>query len=116
MHELSIAENILNIVKESAKTANAISVSRVKLDVGRLSGIELGALKFAIRSVLKGSIAEKARIEYNVIEGQALCLDCGKTSLMKDLFGTCQSCGGSRFDIIAGTEMKIAAIEIETPD
>lgn len=114
MHELSIAENIIEIVEQSARDAKALKINRIVLDIGRLSGIEMDALKFAMTSMLKGSLAEGAIVEYHEIEGKAHCTACGRDSSVNDFFSLCPHCNGYQLDIVQGKEMKVSSIEVES--
>ena len=47
MHELDLARNIVDLAAEEAKRVDAVKVTAVRLKVGRLSGVDAGALHFA---------------------------------------------------------------------
>jgi hydrogenase nickel incorporation protein HypA/HybF len=63
MHEMSLAESILQIVEETAARQDFRRVTEVRLEIGALSGVEVDALSFCLDVVLKGSVADGARIE-----------------------------------------------------
>ena len=46
MHEMSIAEGIVDIVLDTMKNNDASQVHSVQLDVGMMSGVEPDALHF----------------------------------------------------------------------
>ncbi len=46
MHELSLAQDIVEQATEAARTANGGRVVAVHLTIGRLAGVEPGALLF----------------------------------------------------------------------
>jgi hydrogenase nickel incorporation protein HypA/HybF len=112
MHELSIAENIAEIVIATCKKAGADKVTRIELEIGRLSGIELDALQFALSFTLKNGLAEGAEVDYALIDGSGVCQDCSKASPMDDIFSVCSHCGSIRMDLIQGQELKIKKIEV----
>ncbi len=112
MHELSIAENIIEIVVEAAAKENASAVSRIILDIGRLSGIEKDALQFAMNVVIKGTIAEHAEIILNDIVGRAHCAGCGQDSVINDFFELCPHCNSHELEILSGKEMKVSKIDV----
>jgi len=116
MHELSIAMNIVELAEEAALKKNAISISRVALDIGSLSGIEYDALTFAMEEAVKDSMLAKASIEYNIIEAVAVCEDCCNEFVSDDYFKTCPICNSLNTSLIKGKELKIKAIDIETND
>ncbi len=116
MHELTLAENILDIVSDSLRDQPDARVTRISIDIGRLSGVEPDALKFAMDAVVKETFAETAKLEYQFTEGQIRCLDCNRVSPAHNLYSQCSHCQSFRVDIVGGQELKVSAIEIETTD
>ena len=55
MHELSIARSIVELVEEQADNRGASVVEELELEIGRLSGVEIQTLAFALDSAIKGS-------------------------------------------------------------
>ena len=78
MHEMSLAEAILQIVEDTAAQQGCRRVSEVRLEIGALSGVEVDALSFCLDVVLKGSVADGARVELERLPGQGYCLSCGE--------------------------------------
>jgi hydrogenase nickel incorporation protein HypA/HybF len=112
MHELSIAIDIVQIVKDTAKNAGADSVAAIDLEIGELSGIEIEALKMAMHVTLKDTVAEDAELNIRLMKGEAHCIDCGRNSPASDLFSLCPACGSFRMDIVKGKEMSITSITV----
>lgn len=107
MHEVSIAEGILDIVERTARS-NAISrVKTVRIAVGELAGIDIDALQFAWASVRKGGPAEKAQLLIERPSGEAWCMDCCKTVPLKRYGDPCPLCGGYKLTATGGTEMRV---------
>ena len=46
MHEMSLAQGILQIVEDTLAREGGGRVSLIRLEVGRLAGVELDALRF----------------------------------------------------------------------
>ena len=51
MHEVSLAEGVIDVVERAAEGAHATAVSEVRVAVGELSNVEIEALAFAFESV-----------------------------------------------------------------
>lgn len=113
MHELSVAQNIIEIVTEFAKKNNADRVTEVTLDIGAVFGIIPENLEFAWDISVKNTIIEGAKLKINFIKAKALCLDCKKEFDMVDIYTMCEFCGSLKFDIIQGKELKVKSIIIE---
>ena len=63
MHEMAIAESMLEIVEATARSNAAARVSAIWLELGVLSHVEPHALVFCFDAVARGSLAEGARLE-----------------------------------------------------
>ena len=113
MHELSVACNILEIVEKESKAFDTGKVSKVELDIGTLSGIELDALIFAWDIATKSSAIAPAPLEINHITAQAKCMDCNNQFEIEDYFTPCPQCGSIRTDIIKGKELQVKSITID---
>jgi len=112
MHEISLCEGILQIVEDAAKRDAFSAVRRVRLEIGRFSGIEVGALRFGFDVVMKGSLAEGAALEIIEVPGEAYCFDCGESVAVSERFDPCPRCGGARLSPTGGTEMRIRDLEV----
>ena len=109
MHELGITQNIVAIVKEHA---NGNKVSRVLLEIGKLSAIMPDAIRFCFDICAQGTVLAGAKLEILEIPGLAECSQCGAKIPLEKPFGICQ-CGSVQLNLITGEELKIKEIEIE---
>ncbi len=109
MHELGITQNIVAIVSEHAKGQK---VSRVLLEIGKLSAIMPDAIQFCFDICSQGTVLEGSTLEILEIPGLAKCRHCGAEIALDKPFGICQ-CGSVQLDLINGEELKIKEIEIE---
>jgi len=112
MHELSIAQSIVDIASEEAVKAEAVSISKIELDIGLLAGIEFDAFDFAWPEAIKDTVLENAERTINKISGKAKCGKCSHIFDMQDYFELCPKCGAFENDVISGKELKIRSIEI----
>ena len=108
MHELGITQNIVAIVSEHAKGQK---VSRVLLEIGKLSAIMPDAIQFCFDICSQGTVLEGSTLEILEIPGLAKCRHCGAEIALDKPFGICQ-CGSVQLDLINGEELKIKEIEI----
>lgn len=75
MHELSIAQNVLEIVLAEAEKNKGKKVKGVYLKLGEGSAIEPDSLIFCFELVSKGTIAEEAEIHIERVKGTGFSLD-----------------------------------------
>lgn len=113
MHEMSLAEGVLQLVEETAQREKAQRVKLVVLEIGRLSSVEPEAMKFCFEAVTHGSIAQGAALEIVNVAGVGWCMPCGESVPMQENYGACPKCGSYQVQPTGGTEMRVKEIEIE---
>lgn len=113
MHEMSLMESVMEIVEDEARKAGAKSVKAVKLAIGELSHVEPEAMAFCFEAVVRGSIADGAKLEIERVPGQGWCLDCSETVALSERFGACPKCGNHRVQMTAGEDLRVAELEVE---
>lgn len=112
MHELSLCENIREIIQEQAVQDGFAQVNRVWLEVGALSCVEPEALRFGFDVVMRGSVAEGATLEITTPPAQARCLACHQTSLVTQRYEPCPLCGAAEMQVTQGDALKISKLEV----
>lgn len=112
MHEVSICEGIRGVIEEQALTHGFTSVLRITLEIGAFAGVEQAALRFGFDAVMRGSVAEGARLEIIDLPGRARCYDCEDVVDIMDLLACCPRCGGQRLLPEGGNEMRIKDMEV----
>jgi hydrogenase nickel incorporation protein HypA/HybF len=113
MHEMSLCENIIQIIEDNAHKQNYNHVKTIWLEIGKLSSIEVDAMHFGFDAVSRDTIADGARLEIIQTPGQAWCMQCSQNVEVNNRFDACPLCGGYQLQITAGDEMKIKELEVE---
>ncbi len=62
MHEMALMESVVEIALEEMTKAGASKLSRIALDIGRLSAVEPEAMRFCFAAVAAGTRAEGAEL------------------------------------------------------
>ena len=112
MHELAIAEGMLEIVEAAAKRNDARRVGAIRLEIGALSCVDPAALRFCFDAVTRGSIAEGAQLEIDTTAGVAWCLTCSEAVPLAALGDACPQCGSYQLQVTQGDAMRVKDIEI----
>jgi hydrogenase nickel incorporation protein HypA/HybF len=112
MHELGIAQNILQIVRQSVPPTNAADVRSIRIRVGRLSGIVPDSLEFCFGAIVHNTDMQKARLEIDQVPIVAECKDCTHSFQMDDLGFSCPACKSMNLQLISGRELEVVEIEI----
>ncbi len=112
MHELSLAESVIDLVEASRREHAFVRVHVVRLAVGALAAVEPEALDFAFASVASGTCAQGARLEIVEVPGQGECSRCGIRGPMEELVAVCAACGGP-MAVVAGRDLRVLDLDVE---
>ena len=104
MHELYLAESILNIVQEYATQQHFSKVNSISLSFGRLSCIESKSLQFAFEVQAKNTSAENASLNFQILSAVIHCFSCEKDLEVETYSAICTECGGEEVILTGGTE------------
>lgn len=113
MHEMSLCEGILQVLRETAARQQFHKVLRVRLEVGALATVEPEALRFGFDVVMKDSLADGATLEIIHHPALAWCFQCMETVEIRQRFDPCPGCGGHQLQVTEGEELKIKDLEVE---
>ena len=86
-------------------------MSRVTLEVGKLSGVMREAIAFCFDMVTAGTALDGATLEIREIEGRVRCDSCGAEFATETLFAPCP-CGSFRLTRLEGEELNIKSMEL----
>jgi len=112
MHEMALCESIRSIIEEQAARQAFTRVERVALDVGAFSGVEVEALRFGFDVVMKGSVAQDARLEIVEQEGRGWCMPCAVEVSIAQRYDPCPHCGSYQLQVTGGEDLKIRELEV----
>jgi len=113
MHEMSLCESIMQIIEDEAQRQGFGRVIRVRLEIGRLSGVEIEAMRFGFDAVTRDSLADGAELEIIELPGTAWCLPCGCEVEVQQRFDACPRCGSYQLQVVSGDQMQIKDREVE---
>lgn len=112
MHELSLAQGIIDIAVSEARKHDAAGVKTIKLRLGEFTGVAREALEFSFEVAKRGTAAESAALEIETVELKTLCRRCGIVGRpTEDFCLTCSRCGDP-VEILAGREMQVEYVEL----
>lgn len=114
MHELSLAHGIVEQAAEAARAAKAERVLAVHLKVGRLAGVEAGALLFCYDIASQGTLLEGSRLEIEDVPLVVWCAHCLETVELPGVQSfRCPTCHTPCGEIRQGRELQIESLEVE---
>lgn len=113
MHEMAIAEGILDICLDTLKENGGSVVRSIQIHIGHMSGVEPEALTFCFDAVSKGTPAEKAQLEIELVPVTGYCLDCQESFRIDNYVFRCPTCEGQQVITEKGKELKVVSIDID---
>lgn len=114
MHEMSIAVNMMEILKKEMERQGAERLKEVRLKIGELTAVEPESLRFCFEAITEGTIMEGAVLSIEEIGLTAYCPTCNTEFKLDRYFTTlCPGCGGRAGALISGRELDIVSMEIE---
>jgi hydrogenase nickel incorporation protein HypA/HybF len=112
VHELSIAQSIVESVRAEAAAHPGARVTRVGIRVGDLSGVQADALQFSFDVIVRGTDLEQATLDIERVALQQHCERCARDFPVVDYTLLCPTCGAST-RTVAGDELQMTYLELE---
>lgn len=103
----------LRMAEEAARAAGANRILKLRLRLGRLSGVMEESLRFAFDVVSRETLAAGAMLEIERVPGMCWCAACQAEFACVDFFDECPRCHNPSDELRRGRELEIAAVEVE---
>jgi hydrogenase nickel incorporation protein HypA/HybF len=113
MHELALAQSILDIVEQEMTRHGATRVTLIRLEVGEFTALVPESLAFCFEVITKGTPLEGVRLEMNSVPLTGRCRGCGEEFQIREYNFSCPRCETKDIETIAGKELLIKEIEAE---
>jgi hydrogenase nickel incorporation protein HypA/HybF len=123
MHEFSTAQGIMSMILSTANRYQVEKIIQINLEIGEFTLLNHYQLRFSLKTLSKGTIAERAKINIKTIKGNLKCKNCGyqgyrevkeEDHLMISFSPfTCPKCDSPNTDIIGGREINIKDIKLK---
>ena len=111
MHELSITQSVIEAV---AERMGERQVTRVRLSIGKLSGVVVDSVRFCFDLAAEGTTLEGAVLEVDEPSGHCRCRDCATEFEVDDPIVLCPACAGADVDVQSGRDLRIVSVEVRT--
>ena len=121
MHELAATESLLHTAIKAAEEGGAEKILKIQVGIGRYSGILQEYVRKYYEIAAKGTIAEKAELEFRFLPVRLRCTKCGTertAGILDD--GTvdensvCPSCGSGEFTLMPENwDLYVDRVEVE---
>jgi hydrogenase nickel incorporation protein HypA/HybF len=117
MHEMSIANSLLDSVRTEALRFPDKHIAKVGVRIGALAGVDPEALRFCFEVFVKDSDMEPLELDIDYRARRHECLVCGESFDAAYEDTPCPRCGAADSIFISGDELELAYLEVEdAPD
>ncbi|MCP4684232.1 MAG: hydrogenase maturation nickel metallochaperone HypA [bacterium] len=115
MHELKIAESIVDSVSKEMERRGLKSLRAVGLRIGELTDIVPESLEFGFNAIVAATPMEGVRLEIERVPITGRCRDCGAEFAVRDFQFLCPTCEGRGVTTVGGNELEICYLEVDDP-
>ena len=113
MHEMSLAQALVDQVTELAEKDGCHKVLSVDVSIGALSGVMRDSLEFCFPVVARGTLLEGTKLNVTEVPLKAECRDCRQITNPEPFEVTCSHCGSMNLMVLEGKEFKLVSLEVE---
>ena len=113
MHEMGIAQSILDIVEQKMASHGATKVSTIRLVIGEFRAVLPQSLTFCFEIITKDTPLEGVNLEIEQVLLTGRCIDCREEFIIKEYRFICPKCGSRQIETIAGKELFVKEIEVQ---
>lgn len=109
MHEMAIAEAVLEIVRSHA---DGRRVERLDVKIGHLRQVVPSAFEFAFQLAAAGTNVEGAELVIEAVPAAVRCRACGADTRIDWFPLRCARCGGLDTDVVSGEELLVESLDV----
>ena len=114
MHELSVAQALLERAEAMCRAEKARAVRRIQLRVGELAGIEKRQLAAAFAAIREGTLCAHATLAFHDVAAVWSCPTC-RVDVPRGAPLRCPTCGRPAV-LMAGDALLLERVELEVQD
>jgi hydrogenase nickel incorporation protein HypA/HybF len=113
MHEIGIADAIIEASLTEAGRRPGSKLVRVGVRVGVLAGVDGDALRFAFTALIKGTDLDAVDFEIKGCPRRSRCVECGREFESAMYSEPCPGCGSADVALVGGEELDLEYVELD---
>jgi hydrogenase nickel incorporation protein HypA/HybF len=104
---------MVDIILGELKKQDGKRLTKVRVNIGKMSGVVPEALSFCFALITEGTELEGSELVMDIIPLSGLCLTCQSKFDMDRIVAICPRCGSRKVSIIGGRELTVVELEVE---
>jgi len=113
MHELSIAQEMLQIALDHAAQQHATQIARFDIEMSAGADESEESLRFYFENLTRGTIGQDAEINIRRVAAQKECANCGNVFESESRYAECPACHSVSIRAMQN-DFRLASIGIES--
>lgn len=113
MHEMGIANSILNGVEAELRRHPGSRAVKVGVRIGELAGVDPDALSFAFEALTMETAFAALKIDIEYVAPRSRCRECEREFEVRNYELFCPACGSLNTERISGDELEFRYLEME---
>ena len=113
MHELSLANSLVRIVRSERAAGSAGGRLRVGLRIGAIAGIDTEALRLDFDALVRDTDLAGVTLDIECVPHRRRCSICQREFIAAAYDPRCPECGDSQTELTSGDELDISVREME---
>jgi hydrogenase nickel incorporation protein HypA/HybF len=113
MHEMGIANSILEAVTQELSRHPTARATKVGVRIGELAALDAESLRFCFEALSRDTKLEGLQLETEFCPRRHHCGVCDVIFDIRDYEFCCPRCGTSETKCISGEELELAYLEVE---
>jgi hydrogenase nickel incorporation protein HypA/HybF len=112
MHEMSLVQNIIDIVLQEMDKHGVEKIKSINLAVGRMSAVVPEQLTLCFEILTTDQKLAGTKLNITMVPLTYRCLQCDKEFTAEGITFNCPYCEGENPELTFGRELKIESIEV----
>jgi len=113
MHEMGIANSILEAVRTEALRFPGSHICKVGVRIGELAGVDPDSMSFCFEALVRETDLEPLAIDIEYCSRRHQCRACQRIFPAAMEGARCPSCGGTDSTFVAGDELELSYLEVD---
>jgi hydrogenase nickel incorporation protein HypA/HybF len=113
MHEIGIANSILEAVQTEVGRRPGAIPQKILVRIGELAAVDPDALRFSFEVLIRETSFERLQLEILMCPLRHHCEGCDIEFSVKEFEVRCPRCGNERTKRVSGDQLELAQLEIK---